>query len=59
MSTSKIPTDGRAFAVFIGSLPKPAPWGAGRKFAQRIGSKTPAPNGAGKKFAEAIRDRRK
>lgn len=53
-----IPTDGRAFAIFIGAKPKPR-YGVGRRFAEMIGAKPKTtPPDLGKKFAESIRDKK-
>lgn len=56
MGTSKIPTDGRAFAVLIGAKPKPVGWYARRRFLEKIGvrEKATAP-GLGKAFVESLR----
>lgn len=55
MST-KVPTDGRKFAEYIGTLPKPRR-NVGRELAERIGVKSKAiPADRGKRFAESIRD---
>jgi len=63
MSTSKIPTDAKAFARFVGASPKPRPWGANRRFLESVGvrEKPASANHIptdGRAFAEAVRGRK-
>ena len=55
MSKTTIPTDGKAFAVFVGAKPKSVGWYAQRKFLERIGVRPKPPTVDGKKFAESVR----
>lgn len=72
MSAKKpIPTDGAAFARFVGIPPRPGSVAAkaaarlagvdGEQFARRVGVKPPRPRprpGAGEKFLESIRGKK-
>jgi hypothetical protein len=63
VSKPQIPTDGKAFAVFIGAKPTPVGWYARRLFLEKIGVREkPASGGSvptdGKAFAESIRGRK-
>jgi len=58
-----IPTGGKQFAIFIGAVPTPRPWGADRKFLERIGVRPRLASAGriptdGRAFAEAVRGRK-